>query len=253
MKKSALVLSILLVLALPLVVWGQDADAEIRARVKMLEEGKATQVKLELPSLIAKYQNHPGVLYLQGRLAANGVEAAKFYQSVIDNFPKSEWADDALYHIYLYYYSLGLSRTAELKMQQLRKEYPNSPYIKEKSTPQISLEDEHAPRVIPSPPSQLVDSSAMRTPKGNEINMEMGAPSGAYAIQVGAFSSVENAAKLKSSFEDLGYVVDVQNKVRDGRSLYLVWIGNFKTADEARKFSAEVKAKHKVESIVVTR
>ena len=59
----------------------------------------------------------------------NGTEAMKDYQSIVDNFPKSEWADDALYAIYQYYYSLGLYKTADLKFQQLKKEYPASPYL----------------------------------------------------------------------------------------------------------------------------
>ena len=253
MRWRKMVLFVPMVFVLRLTVIAQGADAEIASQVKMIEEGRVEQVKLGLPALIAKYQNDPGILYLQGRLAKNGIEAAKFYQSVLDNYPKSGWADDALYRIYLYYYSLGLSRTAELKMQQLRKEYPNSSYIKEKLAVDTSEGEERAPLIMNPTPPQSVDTTPPRPIHVRETGSEGGASSGAYAIQVGAFSSVENATKLRSFLEELGYPVEVQNKVRGGRSLYLVWVGSFATADEARRFGAEIKAKHNVESIVVTR
>lgn len=256
MKNRKTILPLVLVLVISFGAWAQEA--EIAERVKMVDEGNAGQVKQELPSLVAKYQNHPGVLYLQGRLASNGAEAAKHYQSVIDNFPQSEWADDALYRIYLYYYSLGLSRTAELKMQQLRKEYPNSPFIREKSSGQTvevrEPEAERKPEVeVVTPHPRTKDTTRWTPPKIIETRREMQPVSGAYALQVGAFSLIENAAKLKGFFEELGYSVEVQNKVRGGRSLHLVWVGSFATADEARRFGAEVRMKHRVESIVVTR
>lgn len=241
MRKITFVLMLLLIGTVVLAAQTQNIDALIAAKVKMVEEGKADQVRLELPGIVSRYQNHPGVLYLQGLLATNGVEAAKYYQMILDNFPKSEWADDALYRIHLYYYSLGLHRTAELKMQQLRKEYPNSPYIKEKPVAEVP-EDEKQPVVSVTPPPQLIET-------GNETELS----GAAYAIQAGAFASIENAMRFKSFFEELGYPVEVQNKVRGGRSLHLVWVGSFATADEARKFRAEIKSKHKIESIVVAR
>lgn len=235
----------------PAIVEAQQADVEVARMVRMLEEGKADQVRAELPSLIAKHQNHPGVLYLQGRLASDGAEAVKFYQSIVDNFPKSEWADDALYHIYQYYYSLGLYRTAELKLQQLRKEYPTSPHLAGKPGPPLPPEEEPAPKVV-SPTTPEVEERITPTPPA-ERAAKPSPEVEPYAIQVGAFSTMQNAEKLRSFFEDLGYRVEVQNKVRGGRSLYLVWVGSFKTADEARKFGAEVRKKHNIESIIVTR
>src|SRR6185503_15472783 len=95
-------------------------DEPIRELVSRLDRGETEAVKLKLPEFVSKYQNHPGILYLQARVATDGIEAAKLYQSVLDNYPASEWADDALYNLYQYYYSMGLYKTAELKMQQLR-------------------------------------------------------------------------------------------------------------------------------------
>jgi cell division septation protein DedD len=251
MRKITLFLFILLV-AMSRHVAAQSGELDVTGYIKMLEEGKADQVKADLLSLVAKYQNHPGVLYLQGRLASDGVEAMKMYQSILDNFPQSEWADDALYHMYQYYYSLGLYRTADLKLQQLRKEYPSSPFVTGKATAKTPLQEEPAPKVISTTPTPVEKPPMLQAPTATP-RTPTPSSGGAYAIQVGAFSTMGNAEKLKSFFEDLGYSVEIQNKVRGGRSLFLVWVGSFATADDARKFAEEVKRKHNIESLVVMR
>jgi len=86
-------------------------------------------VRAELPTLMTNFQNHPGVLYLQGVLTTDGSEAAKIYQSIVDNFPKSEWADDALYRLHQYYYSVGLYKTADQKLEQLSAITPSPPTL----------------------------------------------------------------------------------------------------------------------------
>ena len=74
-----------------------------------------------------------------------------------------------------------------------------------------------------------------------------------YTLQVGAFSSAGNAAKQKTFFEDLGFTVEMTNKVRNGKSLYLVWVGSYKNADDAKHAGRKIKAKYKIDSIVVER
>jgi len=39
-------------------------------------------------------------MYLQAVLTTDGTESAKLYQNIVDNFPKCEWGDDALYKLY---------------------------------------------------------------------------------------------------------------------------------------------------------
>ena len=246
----------------------QPSNTEIKSYIQKLESGRTEEVKNALPDLITKYQNTSDILYLQGRLASDGIEAAKFYQGVVDNFPKSEWADDALYRIYQYYYALGLYRTAGLKLEQLKKQYPNSIHVTGKPPVQLP-EQEEAVLVLPkkettavetpappSPGKSTQDSagadgaSARSTPESGAVDV---APSGSYTLQVGAFSTLVNAEKQKSFFEDRGYTAEITNKVRGGRSLHLVWVGNFRSAQEALRTGKEVKAKFKMESIVVER
>jgi cell division septation protein DedD len=83
-------------------------------------------------------------------------------------------------------------------------------------------------------------------PQGEQRN-------GQFALQVGAYSSRENAEKQKLFFEDQGYPVEVINRVRDSRSLFLVLVGNYLTYDDAKSRIAEIRQRYGVDSFVVSR
>ena len=222
---------ILLSVVLPAVQGQKLSEPAIEKRLEMIESGRVDEGKAQLPSLLTRYQHHPGVLYLQGVLTSDGTQAVKIFHSIIDNFPTSEWADDALYKIYQYHYSLGLYKTAIQKYGQLKRDYPRSPYLTRGEPRGITRAEDEEERVS--------------SPHSSE--------SGGFAVQVGAFSTAENANKQKIFFQNIGESVDILNKVKSGRSFYLVWIGNFRSYEEARKFANELKARYKIEPIVVER
>ncbi len=223
---------------------------EIKDNIAKIDRGQIDEAKKALPDLIAKYQNTPGILYLQGRIASDGIEAIKFYQSVVDNYHKSEWADDALYRIYQYYYAIGLYRTADLKLQQLRRDYPNSPLVSGKKPPPVPTTEEPTIEVSKRD-ATITDTQTTVAAAPANTTAPTPVSTTVYTLQVGAFSTVANAEKQKNFFDDQGYAAEITNKVRGGRSLYLVWVGSFRTGDEAMKFREEVRLKFKISGIVL--
>jgi cell division septation protein DedD len=217
--------------------FGQSSGPDIAKRLEMIEKGQGEQVKAELPTLLTNYQNNAGVMYLQGVLTTDGTEAAKIFQSIVDNFPKSEWADDALYKLYQYYYSIGLYKTADQKMAQLRQDYPYSAYAVDSSS--ASKEP---------PKEESTDTANVVKPKGTIQKF-----STSFTVQVGAFSTVQRAEELKTFFESKGYSSNIFTMVTNGKKLHKVWVGEFQNQDEAKRFGAEVKKKFGLESIVVAR
>lgn len=216
--------------------------------IEMLEQGQVEEVRKVLPELSSKHPNDPGVLYLQGRLASDGIESVKSYQSIVDNFPKSEWADDALFRIYQYYYSLGLYKTAELKMMQLKRDYPTSFHVTGKQPDKLPEQEEQAVHLptkeIEAPPETT--SRVVPAPRADQ-SVEP------YVLQTGAFSTATNAEKQKNFFEEKGFSVEMTNKVRGGKSLFLVWVGSYRTAEQAKSIARQVKLKYRIDSIVVER
>jgi len=210
------------------------ASPDIQRRLEMIERGQAEAVRAELPGLMTNFQNHPGVLYLQGILTSDGTEAAKIYQSVIDNFPKSEWADDALFKLYQYYYSIGLYKTGDQKLQQLRQEYPFSAYAGNAKSEEGKTAPEEAPaRVASQNPIQKYQTL--------------------FTVQVGAFSTLQNAEELRTRFDRENYSSNIFTIVNNGRKLHKVWVGEFQTYEDAKRFTGEIRSKFNLESIVVSR
>jgi cell division septation protein DedD len=241
---------------------GQSVDDEVRSYVEKLDRGQSAEVRQILSDLSTRYQNNPGVTFLQARLTTNAIEAVKLYQSIVDNFPKSEWSDDALYRIYQYYYSMGLYKTADLKLQQLKKDYPASEFVTGKKEVKTPLKEEP----VRLPPKEIVvDSAEIKAPpppvteRTPDIQSPAPVPAekkplyGKYTLQVGAFSSAENAGKQKSFLESKGFNVDVTSKVRGGKTLYIVLLGTYPDLQEARKMKDVLKTKHSIDSMVVER
>jgi cell division septation protein DedD len=232
-----------LLLALRPTLTAQTVDAEVTSSLDKIEKGQTEEVKKTLPDLVAKHPNNPSVMYLQGKLSSSGVDAAKYYQSIVDNFPKSEWADDALNALYQYYYALGLYKTANVKRQQLEREYPGSPFVTGNSFSKAPKQENEA---VNLPTKEIAPAETTK----NTLPDVQPVPE-PYTLQIGAFSTMKNAEKQKSFFENIGVNIEITNKVRSGRSLYLVWAGSFTSADEAKAYAKQIKQKYKIDSIVV--
>jgi cell division septation protein DedD len=264
MKRSLVVLFLLSVVIFSAAA--QTGAPDIKALVAKVNAGAGEEVREQLPALLSEHPNDPGVLYLQALLTREGADAVRTYQSIIDNFPKSEWADDALFKVYQFYYALGLYRTAEIKMDQLKASYPNSPYATQQSpmqteapapvtgTPEAPKTEAAKPGIPPSPDqTQPVEPKTEPAPQEKPARQTDTAIPVRYSLQVGAFAEHANAVAEKSRFEGLGYTAEMISKVRDTKSLFIVMVGSYGTYDEAKAAAAELKRKTGVGAMVVSR
>lgn len=232
--------------------WAQESEVE--RYIGMVNAGQTEDVRKEISALEEKYPNNPGVLYIQALVAKEGAEAARVYQSIVDNFPKSKYADAALFRVYQFYYALGLYRTAELKMNQLKRDYPNSRYLKPDAKETAGLPEElEGPPAKPLRDSSRTEAGAIVAPVPAKLAGPASVTPTSFALQVGAYSTQVNAEKQRKFFADLGYSVELITKVRDTKTLFVVLLGSFATADEAKAQAAEIKKRYKTNSMVVTR
>ena len=258
---------------------GQVSTADIRALVAQVNAGGDEAVREQLPSLLSTYPNNPGVLYLQALVTREGADAVRTYQSIVDKFPQNEWADDALYKVYQFYYALGLYRTAELKLNQLKTSYPMSPYVDAAAADNAgAAAADQAPtfpaqsagavktpeKVVELPvqtPREKPADSVQEKPRSTvpvspadppPVHPEAAIPV-RFSLQVGAFTLQANAESQKARFEAMGYSADMMSKVRDTRALFIVLVGDYATYDDARTAAAAVKKKMGVDAIVISR
>lgn len=233
-------------LAIPAV--GQVSEQDIRSRLDLIHSGKTEQVRTELPVLLRQYPNDVGVKYLDAYLTENGDQALRKYQSIVDQYPKNEWADDALYKVYQYYYAVGLYKTAEAKMNQLNEQYPTSIYVKREPKP-----DERIPVPAPvstEPPAEKPAQTEQQTGQTSST----GTVGGPFVVQVGVYSQISAAQQQARQLSSVvGRQAMVFAKQSGGKTVHAVAFDGFASDAAARAFGAELKSKHNLEWFVVKR
>ncbi len=242
-KRQSVLFGLFLVVVASISVYAQQPNIE--NYLSLIESGQAEQVRSELPSLLSQYPNNPGVQFLQAVLTTDGAEAVRMYQSIVDNFPKSEWADDALFKVYKFHQAIGLYRTAEIKLNQLKTTYPDSKYV----SGTTATETKHVAEQNVEAPQQ--STQTVEVPKAEAT--KSGSLSGKFALQVGVFSTPANANKQKMFFEYQKYPVEVVSKMKGSKELFYVFIGSYATADEAQTQGDEIKKSFNIDYFVVTR
>jgi cell division protein FtsN len=94
-----------------------------------------------------------------------------------------------------------------------------------------------APKPAPKPAPALAPALA---------STAAASPSGAIAVQVGAFKTRSEADTLAKRLSGKGYAVYVMNPAGDGKPVYRVRVGNYATADEAKNVSARLTQQEKL-------
>jgi tetratricopeptide (TPR) repeat protein len=212
-------ISLFVFLLIPVIkIIAQEVD--IIPYLKMIEKGNVEEVKSKLLDLKTDYPKSANLIFLEGVLTENGQDAVALYQTLLDKYPKSTYADASLYRIYSYYFALGLYNTADKNLIKLKKDYPESPYIKMASANVVINDVEEN--------SQQNDKIPINT-NDDEKNFF-------YTIQAGAFTNGNNATALKKEIELTGMISFINEKNVAGTVFNVVYIGKYKTKKEAEDF-----------------
>lgn len=210
-------------------------------QLKMIEAGNINGARAGLAELKETNPNDPSVLFLDAVLTSNGQIALQKYNSIYSTYPKSSYADAALYRIFSYYYSLGVYNKAENYLTKLKSEYPQSPYIKaaDRKIPDIDFDTENDVVSENNNPPPIVKTKPI-------IHKNY------YAVQAGAFLNITNAKSLKDQIEKDGYKVDIAPKDVGGSILNVVLVGNLNSEDEAAQILDYLRTKFKLRGRIVT-
>ena len=229
--------SLLIVLTLILFagnLYSQEVD--IVPYLKAIENGNIGQAKEALVDLKEKNPNDPSVMFLDAVLKENGQEAVVIYQDIVDNYPKSKYADAALYRIFSYYYALGLYETSQEKLKQLKTSYPTSPYIQVAEQNLSTLEKSDI---------QETENTVEETIPKVEENYK-------FTIQAGAFTNLDNAKKLIGEFEGAGIYSQLGEKIVGGTTFHVVYAGKFEKYEDAENFLQVFNSRYKLNGSIVS-
>ena len=195
-------------------------EVDIAPALQQIENGNIGSAETILRDLKAKNANDPSVIFLDAVLTKDGDEALKKYSTVLEKYPDSKYTDAVIYRIFSYYYSLGYYKKAETYLNRLKKDFPESPYIKtaDRKIPDIE-EQPPQPVIVPAKPIQ---QEKVETKTYN------------FTIQAGAFLNIENAKKLSEQLNRENYFTEITTKDIGGSILNVVNVGRFTTENESK-------------------
>ncbi|MFA5511697.1 MAG: hypothetical protein WC313_04535 [Candidatus Kapaibacterium sp.] len=151
----------------------QAQKDEVNKNLRLVAYGKIDEVRAVIPDLLAKYPNDPGVKLLHGTILDDAFLALDVYNTIITNFPNSEWADHAYWRIVQFYAVLGDTAKAQAELANFRSRYPASVFIGPAADvvrSSITLAKRNMKNIIPSLNKQNNKTIPVQTTKEPEIN-----------------------------------------------------------------------------------
>lgn len=215
-------------------------EVDITPALKQIESGNISSASKILLELKSKNADDPSVIFLDATLTTDGDEALRKYSTIIEKYSGSKYADAALYRIFSYYFSLGYYKKAESYLDRLKKDFPESLYIK--------TADQKLPE-IEEPIVQTIEKPAALRPtqiEKAEINNYN------FTIQAGAFLNVENAKKLSEQLKKENYFTEITTKDVGGTILNVVNVGKFVNEEEAKPALSFLEKKFSIKGRIVS-
>ena len=120
-------------------------------------------------------------------------------------------------------------------LDKLKKEYPESPYIKMAEANVVNSEVEETSQQTGETPVENVDTEKQFS----------------FSVQAGAFTNADNAKLLKQDIEKAGMISFIQEKNIAGTTFNVVYIGKFETRKEAEDFLPIANTRFRIAGRVV--
>ena len=219
----------------------------------LVEEGELDGVKENLPELLSKFPNDPGVLFLKAALTEDGESALEQYRYVIKKFPSSTYAPKAAMKIGEYFYARGLYTQCASLLKNIPVQYPRYPQMQRLTDLLINSfnaigEADSAKYYSLVLKSMFPTIETNIETKDNKLSQVFSFSKrnehlGPYVVQVGAFSSKENAKRLKLQISQLGHDVSINKVDSNGKTFYAVRINRYKSKRKAEEIGKDIRSK----------
>ena len=244
----------------------------------LLEEGKIDEVKNNLSDLFQRYPNNAGIYFLDAITTENGDTSVSKYESIVNNFPDSEYSSLSLMKIgeYLFarglysqassrfkkaiikypeglhhqraldlmvnsYFATGLKDSAKFSLITIKNFYPSLDYEKYGIS---GLDDNREAKLVRLDPRRIgerIKSIKLKKRKTASLPKSISKP---WVIQVGAFGKYLNATKLKKQLQGNGFTTEVQTLISNGKRLHAVRIVRYEKRNQAENIGKKLKKKY---------
>ena len=219
----------------------------------LIDEGELDGVKENLPELLSKYPKDPGVLFLKAVLTDDGESALKQYKYILKSFPKSTYAPESAMKIGEYFYARGLYTQSANLLKNIPISYPRFSQMQRLTDLMINSfnaigEADSAKYYALIIKSMFPKVETNIEHKSNKLSQVFSFNKktksiGPYVVQIGAFSSEENAKRLKLQVSQLGHDVSINKVDSNGKIFYAVRINRYKSKRRAEEIGKDIKSK----------
>jgi hypothetical protein len=238
----------------------------IELYLSLIEEGKIEGVRENLPELISKYPNNPGVIYLKAILTQDGNSAIILYKDLLKKYPNSKYAPNSAMKIGEYFYARGLYTQAATLLKNIPIKYPRYADIQRVTNLMVNsfnaIGEADSARyyaliinsMFPNVDTGIDILSDNNKPLNQVFDFNKKRPDlGPYVVQIGAFGSEQNAKRLKLQASQLGHDVSINKVDSNGKRLYAVRVNRYKSKKQAEKAGRDIKTKLGLEYRVLYR
>ena len=276
-------------IAIALIAGSLNAQNIEKDILSWMEKHSRQELRNRIHIISSKFPNSPVPLFLAAYTEENADRAFELYKQIIEQYPNSQFTDEALLRIAQYYYAIGSYINARQYASNLATEFPESAYVPEAkflaarcliaTGYYISAEDElkaiarkHSESPFKLYAKEELTSLHELSRKNNQQNLRGSdgyqsqpfsltknseqrnkgqVKKGKYTIQIGAFRDKNNAITQQEIYSQKGYLATIETKIVNSNLLYLVWVGEFDTEDQAARFGEVFKKLHGISFHVV--
>jgi cell division septation protein DedD len=211
-------------------------EKDITSYLKAIDEGRAAEVKKQIPTLLKKNPNDASLLYLDAAVTPDGERAADKYTSLLQRYPKCKYADAAMYRLYGYYCARGMDKKANQILADIKQKFPKSKYLKQTESGAPEVAKSELPAVKPAEKPKTVTELPRKSK---------------FTIQIGAFLSETNAKALRDRVAKDNILVNIKEKDIGGSMFYIVYAGGYSDDKTAQKAIPTFNSNYSVKGRVV--
>jgi len=237
---------ILLTLLVIITVHVNAQSVGVRQYIQQVASGWTSDAKKALPDLLIDNPDDPGVLFLHASLVEDPKKAAPLLERIVDAYPKSEWADDALARLVIFAATKGEPEKAKKTFAIMREQFSQSELLS------VVYDVMRSTVGVPPPGDRSV---AVPTPKKPEPVVETPAKTAAKSYTLvtrTTFSKVE-ADGLVTQFKKKRMRARLTTEQLKNKTRYIVSVGEYETEPDALKDLESVRAVCKCKPTVTKR
>ena len=246
--------------------------------ITLLENGKISEVKENLPELIERYPKDPGIFFLKGLVSNSADEALLNYETLIKEYPNSDYASLSEMKIGEYLFARGLYSQASNQFKKTIINYPIGDHhqmaldlmvnsylaIGDDDSLKIALinikdlypkldynkyginglnNEKREAKLVRLDAAIITNRFKEAKDKRQKTKIISKPKVKPWVVQVGAFGKYNNAKRLRNQLQGNGYIAEIHTINSNGSRLHAVRIVRYEDQSYAEKIGRKLKKK----------